>query len=311
MSDYEKTQKRMSFIVGVFVIVALIAFFWMVFKFGDLPSFVSEVRSYKVRVQFPSAPGVQRDTPVRFCGYQIGSVTRVEPPEVMEDRNTGEYYHQMVVVMSIDEKYENIPAAVDAKLMTRGLGSSYIELKVPPKYRGDGRFLREGSLLQGSTGMTSEFFPEESQKKLDELISGIVAFVNNANEIVGDPNNKMNLKTTLANLSNASEEATKSMKELRELASAGRTTLQNADGRMEQLTASLVTTSDKLSSAVTQLDEVLTKINEGEGTAGKLVNDGRLYEELVEDTRQLDLVLQDIKSFVEQAKQKGVPIKMK
>lgn len=311
MSDYEKTQKKLSFVVGVFVIVALVAFFWMIFKFGDLPSFVGEMKSYKVRVQFPMAPGVQRDTPVRFCGYQIGRVTKVEPPTVMQDRNTGEYYHQTAVVLSIENAYDNIPAAVEAKLMTRGLGSSYIELRVPAMQTGEGKFLRDGSLLQGSTGMTSEFFPEESQKKLDELISGIVNFVNNANDIVGDPNNKTNLRTSLANLAKASDEATAAMKELRELAVSGKTTLQNADGRMERLTTSLVTTSDKLSSVVTRLDEVLAKINEGEGTAGKLVNDGRLYEQMLEDARQLELALQDIKSFVEQSREKGVPIKMK
>ena len=65
-------QRRRSFIVGIFVIVAIFAFFWLIFKFGDLPIFVSEIKSYAIRIQFPNAPGVQRDTPVRFCGYQIG-----------------------------------------------------------------------------------------------------------------------------------------------------------------------------------------------------------------------------------------------
>ena len=37
----------------------------------------------------------------------------------------------------------------------------------------EGKFLVEGSLLQGSTGVSSEFFPEATQKKLEELITGI------------------------------------------------------------------------------------------------------------------------------------------
>ena len=52
-------------VVGLFVIVAVIAFFWMIFKFGDLPVLVSELKSYEINIQFPTAPGVQRDTPVR------------------------------------------------------------------------------------------------------------------------------------------------------------------------------------------------------------------------------------------------------
>jgi len=298
-------------VVGVFVIVAVIAFFWMIFKFGDLPTFVSEIKSYEVRVQFPSAPGVQKDTPVRFCGYQIGSVTEVRPPEILKDLDTQEYYHQTVVIISIDNKYKDIPDTVEAKLMTRGLGSSYIDLRVLPVDLRKGRFLAEGSLLQGSTGVTSEFVPEETQQKLDALISGIDSFVNSANNIVGDPENQANLKFALASLADASKQAAETLQRVQEMAVAGKTTLQNADVKIDQLTTSLVTTSEKLSEVMTHLESVLGKVNEGEGTAGKLINDGRLYEQLLEDSKQLELVLQDLRSFLAKAKEKGVPIKLK
>lgn len=311
MSDYETMQRRRSMVVGVFVIVAVIAFFWMIFKFGDLPTFVSEIKSYEVRVQFPSAPGVQKDTPVRFCGYQIGSVTEVRPPEILKDLNTQEYYHQTVVIISIDNKYKDIPDTVEAKLMTRGLGSSYIDLRVLPVDLRKGRFLAEGSLLQGSTGVTSEFVPEETQQKLDALISGIDSFVNSANNIVGDPENQANLKFALASLADASKQAAETLQRVQEMAVAGKTTLQNADVKIDQLTTSLVTTSEKLSEVMTHLESVLGKVNEGEGTAGKLINDGRLYEQLLEDSKQLELVLQDLRSFLAKAKEKGVPIKLK
>jgi phospholipid/cholesterol/gamma-HCH transport system substrate-binding protein len=298
-------------VVGVFVIVAVIAFFWLIFKFGDLPILVSEIKSYQVRIQFPSAPGAQRDTPVRFCGYQIGRVIQIRPPEVLKDLSTGQYYHQTVVIIGVDNQFNNIPAGVEAKLMTRGLGSSYIELRVPQKDIREGRYLVEGSLLQGSTGMTSEFFPEESQKKLDDLITGITAFVNSSNDVVGDAENKANLKTTLANLAEASRQATEVMSELRELSVAGRTALQNTDARMDRLTNSLVGAGDKLSEVLTRLEKIVERIDNGDGTAGKLINDGRLYEQLLEDSRQLEQVLKGLKFFVAESKEKGVPIKLK
>jgi phospholipid/cholesterol/gamma-HCH transport system substrate-binding protein len=297
--------------VGVFVIVAVIAFFWMIFKFGDLPVFVSEIRSYEIKIQFPTAPGVQKDTPVRFCGYQIGTVTDVKPPNILQDRNTKQWYHQTLVIISIENQFKDIPDIVEAKLMTRGLGSSYIELSIPPVDVREGKFLVEGSLLQGSSGVTSEFFPAETQKKLDELIMGISAFVKNSNDVIGDANNKANLKAALANLADASQEAGDAIRQLKEAAATGKTMLQNADTRTAQLTTSLVTTSDKLSEVMTNLDSLLTKINDGEGTAGKLVNDGRLYEQLLEDSKQLHLVLQDMKTFVTESKEKGISIKLK
>ena len=297
--------------VGVFVIVAVIAFFWLIFKFGDLPVLVSEIRSYEVKIQFPSAPGVQKDTPVRFCGYQIGTVTDVKPPNILQDRNTKQWYHQTLVIISIENQFKDIPDIVEAKLMTRGLGSSYIELSIPPVDVREGKFLVEGSLLQGSSGVTSEFFPAETQKKLDELIMGISAFVKNSNDVIGDAENKANLKAALANLADASQQAGDAIRQLKEAAATGKTMLQNADTRTAQLTTSLLTTSDKLGEVMTNLDSILAKINDGEGTAGKLVNDGRLYEQLLEDSKQLHLVLQDLRSFVAESKEKGIPLKLK
>jgi len=297
--------------VGVFVIVAVIAFFWLIFKFGDLPVLVSEIKSYEVKIQFPSAPGVQKDTPVRFCGYQIGTVTDVKPPNILQDKNTKQWYHQTLVIISIENQFKDIPDIVETKLMTRGLGSSYIELSIPPVDVREGKFLVEGSLLQGSSGVTSEFFPAESQKKLDDLITGISAFVKNSNDVIGDAENKANLKAALANLADASKQAGDAIRQLKEAAAVGKTMLQNADTRTAQLTTSLVTTSDKLGEVMTNLDSILTKVNDGEGTAGKLVNDGRLYEQLLEDSKQLHLVLQDLKSFVAESKEKGIPLKLK
>lgn len=311
MSDYETMQRRRSMVVGLFVIVAVIAFFWMIFKFGDLPILVSEIKSYEIKIQFPSAPGVQKDTPVRFCGYQIGTVTDVKPPNVLQDLNTKKWYHQTMVIVSIDNDFKDIPDTVEAKLMTRGLGSSYIDLRIPPVDVLKGKVLVEGSLLQGSTGVSSEFFPEETQAKLEELITGISTLVKNSNDVIGDANNKANFKIALANLADASREANDAIRQIKEAADAGKTMLQNADARTAQLTTSLVATSDKLGEVMTNLDSVLVKINDGQGTAGKLVNDGRLYEQLLEDSKQLHLVLQDIKTFVTESTEKGISIKLK
>jgi len=290
VSDYETTQRRRNIIVGVFVIVAVCAFFWLIFKFGDLPVFVSEWKSFEVRVQFPTAPGVQENTSVRFCGYQVGRVTKVEPPKVLKDLNTGRFYHQTIVVLNIEREYDDIPANVDVKLMTRGLGSSYIELKLKhfDVMEPTGESLVAGSLLQGSTGMTSEFFPEESQEKLAKLVDGLGTLINNANDILGDPNNKGNFKMILANLSEATNHAEQTVKEFQEFVAAG------------------TTTSEELTKAVTELRTILDKVNSGQGSLARLVNDGRFYENLLENTQQLQVLLEDLTSFIAEVDEKGL-----
>jgi len=314
MSNYETIQKRRNIIVGIFVLIAVVAICWMVFKFGDLPRIVAGYRSFQVKVQFPSAPGVQENTPVRFCGYQIGRVTDVQRPRVMKDLNTKQYYHQTLVVLSIDKEYDStIPFDVEAKLMSRGLGSSYIDLKLKTFDVNEpaGKFLTHGSMLQGSTGMTSEFFPEESQKKLEELVDGIVNLVKNANDILGDPSNKENLTVTLVNLSQATGQAKKSLEEFQAFADAGTRALNKLNNRIDEIINSMVNASEQLSSTAKQMSVALEKINTGQGTAGKLLNDGRLYENLLENSQQLEVLIEEIKEFAATSREKGLPIKLK
>ncbi len=329
MSDYESAQRRRDVIVGIFVIMGLAAFGWMIFKFGELPTAISRIRSFQVYVKFPSAPGVRKDTPVRFCGYQIGRVTAVMAPRILQDLHTGQEYHQALVVLSVDRNYADIPSNVEAKLMTRGLGSSYIELKVDPQKlpappldpdRPETAFLMEGLTLQGSTGLTSEFFPEESQKKLNNLVDSIGAFIGNANDIIGDPDNKGNIKATLANMSTATanisvamtratelmDSAEATLVEYKSLAQAGTETLASVDVKAERLVGALVNTSADVSKAVSQLRLAMEKVNAGQGTAGRLVTDGRLYEKLLESTEQLNVLLKNFKELVDKVSEKGL-----
>ena len=319
MSDYETTQRRRNMIVGVFVVIGVCALIWLIFKFGDLPTAVTRMSSFEVYVQFPTAPGVQTDTPVRFCGYQIGRVTKVMPPQIKKDMVTGLEYYQTIVVLSIDKKYVDIPSNVDVKLMSRGLGSSYVEIKQYPEKpeepldpnRPETVHLVDQILLQGSTGITSEFFPEETQKKLENMVDGLRVLIANANDILGNRSNKENLQKTISNLTDASHEAKQTIEEFRKFAIAGTTTLKNVDAKTEELVVTMVDTSEEIGKASAQMRLILEKINNGQGSAARLINDGRLYENLLEDTQQVQLLLEELKSFVTQARNKGVPIKLK
>jgi len=341
VSDYETIQRRRNVIVGIFVVVAMCALGWLVFKFGDMPGWISRMGSYDIFVQFAKAPGIQTDTPVRFCGYQIGMVTAVQRPTPMKDLDTGAFYHQTRVMLSIDDTYNDIPADVNVVLLTKGFGSSYIELQLDDYdvNEPNSPVLGQNSKLQGSTGITSEFFPEEMQEEVRELVVDIRTFVNNANDILGDPNNKRNVKRAVENLAAVSGEATARLRDAkgtllrinqtldtvskavegarpaveaaRKLADAGTKTLEIAGPKTEELLTSLIGTSEHLGKSLLQARSILAQVNSGEGSAARFVNDGKLYENLVENAEQLELLLKEIKAFVSRAREKGVPIKLK
>jgi len=300
VSDYETTQRWRNITVGIFVIIALCALVWLIFMFQDLPGKLTEIRSFQVFVKFPVAQGVQRDTSVRFCGYEIGRVTDMMPPEPRYDDRADKTYYQTMCVLSIEKKYKNIPSNVDIKVMARGLGSSYIEIKVDPERelkpldpnRPETVYLVDGAELQGTTGMTSEFFPEESQKKLDDLITGIESLVRNANDIIGDEENKQNIQKTLDNLAEITAKGADALEELR-----GFTDTANE-------------AAEELTETIRQLRIIAEKINSGDGTAAKFVNDGRLYENLLENTEELEVLIQDLKDFVAEYRVKGIKVKL-
>jgi phospholipid/cholesterol/gamma-HCH transport system substrate-binding protein len=319
LSDYDTIQRRRNIVVGVFVLIALCALVWLIFIFGDLPTAVTELRSFYVKVQFAQAPGIERNTPVRFAGYQIGRVVSVEPPRVMPDLITGKEYHQTLVVLAIDKQFVNIPSNVRVKLMRRGLGSSYIELQEEPGkplVRLDPNnpasvYLYPGARLQGSMGMTSEFFPEESQKKLDELATALKTLIDNSNKIIGDVNNQINIKASLANLSEATKQATVTLKGLEKFSEAGTTTFESAGTDVRNVSNSLIETSVELNKTIIEVQKLVHKINEGQGSAGRFVNDASLYENLLDSSLELQQAMEELKLLLAQSREKGIPIKLK
>jgi len=319
VADYETIQRRRNIMVGIFIIVGFGGLGWLIYKFGELPSVVSQIGSFQVFVQFPNASGVQEDTPVNFCGYQIGQVIKVMRPMKRYDKGSGLNYYQTVAVLSIDDAYRDIPSNIVPKLMSRGLGSSYIELKYDPSQelkpldpnRPETVYLYDKAVLQGATGMTSEFFPEESQKKFEELIGKISHLIDNVNEIIGSPENKQNIQTALSNLSEATKQAREVLKDFGKLSRTGTTTLANADERIDTMVSSMVQTSDEIGKTVSELRLMLEKINSGQGSASRFLNNGKFYENLLENSQQLQILLEQMKEFIKQSRDKGIPLKLK
>jgi len=307
MSDYDYIQNKRNMIVGAFVIVGVLVFAYMVFLFGELPVTVTKFTSYSVKVKFPFAPGVQENTPIRYCGYQIGRVTYVAPPAQFLDIN-GRAIPQVTVEMAIDRKYSEIPANVKVKLGKRGMGSSYIDLITEPMTKEEleklePKYLRQGMLLQGldSSGADFELIPPELQNKIDTFFVKVTALTDNLNTVVGDVNNQQNFKKTLANLSKATEESITTLQQIREFSQTGKE-------KMATVSDSVMQTSEELGETLIELRRTLNKINSGEGTVGKLINDGKLYDNLVDSSEELKAALEKMKKTFNKTSEKGIKV---
>lgn len=307
MSDYDYMQQRRNMIVGAFVVVGVCIFIYMVFLFGELPVVTAKFTSYSVKVKFPNAPGVEPSTPVQYCGYAIGKVTTISPPQPYRDEN-GNFIYEVLVDMSISKDYNNIPANAKVKLFRRGMGSSFIEISNTPMTPEElsqlkEKYLKDGMTLQGETGSGSDLIPEDLQAKFKTLVGKATLMMDNINLIIGDVNNQANLKKTVSNLAQATEEATATLKQIRELAA-------NANQKVNTVSDSFVKTSDQLGETLTEIQRVVNKINTGQGTVGKLVTDDKLYYNLVESSEELKTALEKVQKVLDKTAEKGVQFKV-
>ena len=303
MVDYNTLQRRRNMIVGGFVIIAFCAFLWMVFIFGELPVAVSKLRSFEILVNFPTAPGVQKNTPVNYCGYQIGKVIAVSPPFIFKD-DDGRSYHQVKVTIAIENKYTDIPSNVDVVIMKRSMGSSYVELQpdldrplvaLDPE-RPETAFLTDQLVMNGTMSSASEFFPKEVQQKIENLVTSISVLSNNLNDIIGDDDNKVNIKETLANVALATEQTQRTLTSIEKFSNKGAIAVENV--------------SEQLNSTLVEIQEVAYKVNNGDGTVSRLLNDGQLYEDLLDSSEELKLALEQLKIMATEMNEKGIKIKL-
>jgi phospholipid/cholesterol/gamma-HCH transport system substrate-binding protein len=288
-------------VVGVFVLLAFAAFMWMLLRFRDLPLAAGKLQSFEILVYFPEVPGVQKDTPVQYCGYQVGRVLNVAPPKRYDGQ--GEVKHRVGVTIAIDKKFSDIPAYSDIRIMKRGLGSSYIEIRIDEeKSTFPAEFLKDATVLNGAVSMASEFFPPDVQKKLENLVDAISELAVNTNLIVGDHDNQVNIKQMLANLETAAATANLTLQSVKQFTDVGTEKAELLGDRLSSM-------AESFEGTLSDLRQVLAKVDDGQGTAGKLVNDGRLYENLLESSQELEMALEQLKEWAAQAREKGIRIK--
>lgn len=299
MSDYDYLQQKRNMVVGAFVVIGTLVFAYMIFLFGELPVAVTKFTSYTIKARFPFAPGVQETTPVRYCGYQIGKVTHVSPPMSSKDKDD-RYIHQIEVEMAIDNRYFNIPSNVKVRLGKRGMGSSYIDLSAEPMTaeefdKLEPKFLRDGMTLQGQGDISElDLIPPAMQERINTFFAKVTTLAENLNAVVGDVNNQQNFKKTLANLSKATEESITTLQQIREFSQTGK--------------EKMAYISEELGETLIELRRVINKINSGEGTVGKLINDGKLYENLLDSSEELKLAIEKMKKTFQKTSEKGVKV---
>jgi uncharacterized phage infection (PIP) family protein YhgE len=126
-------------------------------------------------------------------------------------------------------------------------------------------------------------------------------------KLLGNDKLGNDLQDAMANIRSATESASRAGNNLDKFTGNLQQVADKATDTMSDVRVAAV----KLGGVLDRLDSVATKVDQGKGTAGLLVNDGKLYQGLVDTSKDLNLTIKDLQRVILQWEQEGISLKLK
>ena len=284
--------------VALTILAAIVLGFIGYRMMSDLPIFR---QSQVIHSTFERTDGLSPGNYIYINGVKVGSVKRME---LTEDDS--------VAVTFSFELGVDIPRNSVAYLQSSGL----LDEKAIVVERGDSPELLEyGDTMRGEyrAGMMESLKDEgqELSEDVSDSFEKLNSFLARLNEVL-DEEAKGRIDSVFQNLNNTSND-------IAAIFDSRRTEIESSIRHAERILANVDTVSSrnksKVDSVLTglnnslkeletlsqdlnktngELQEILTKINNGEGSLGKMVNDPALYDNLESMTREMDSLIKNI-----------------
>jgi len=254
-------------------------------------------------VKYDSVDGLIKGSSVTLNGYQIGSVRQMDYIEAEDS---------IQVTINIKTPV-SIPAGSVARLQAPfALGSSTIVIE-----KSDSKeMLPWDSYLRGTK---KEGLLDTIKDKGESISDSAEVALSLVNEKIRaltliDSANMKGVETTLDNFKDISSslqevvtgrqkeidsmivDARSLMKNMDDLSGASKEDLESFISNLEAFSQRLDTLGDNLDETTTSINSILAKIDTGEGTLGKMVNDPSLYQNLDSLTVNLNELIKGIQS---------------
>lgn len=303
-------KQRPEFLAGIFVLLGIGLVSWLTIQFAGKGSVGRD--GYSVFVEIGDASGIRAGVPVRLGGVEIGQVA--SEPRISDS------FSSLILELRI-HKDRKIPVNSRVQVATSGLmGDSFVRI-VPPA-EPNGKFVEAGSTMVATsaeslsdlTGSAGEALKEarEAVKEIRELVSDLVRFFARMEEGVLTEENLENLKVTLSQLRQSSEEINRASQGVKPLLDSADQALDNVNGaaehadltfdRVDKTMASLAktvktvdpvaeeldSTLDDLRTTLNTADRLIYEIENGDGLASALVHNSGLREDLESFVEKLD-----------------------
>ena len=278
------------------LVIAGIVLFIFGFNYLKGKNLLSSDRTYFA--VYENVEGLTPSTPVTINGLNVGSVQSIDFSDEVG---------KLLVTMTINKDFE-FSKNSEAQLYEAGLigGKS---IAIVPMFDNSG-VAESGAYLKGTVKAgLSELLNQKLtplQAKMEIMMVSADSVLTNINDVF-DSQTKNNLKNSIAQLSTTISSFKSMSTSMTSLIDDNKIKLDNtltnfdkASNDLSKLSGSLAETDLKktiedLQKTVNNFNGVLSSIENGEGSMGKLMKDEKLYNNLEGASKQLEELLQDLK----------------
>lgn len=280
---------------AILVIGSILLFFWG-YSFLKGKNLFDTTR--KFYVVYDNVEGLTPSAAVTINGLTVGKVNTITI-----DEKTG----KLLVEIQMDN---DVPVAKSstASIYEPGfIGGKQIAIN--PNFE-DTNYAKSGDYLQPKVilGLTASLEKNLApiQEKLDKVLANADALLVNLNDVL-DANTKSNLKktiaelnTTMTNFSSVSGNLDKVVADNKEKLGSVVTNLDKTTGNFVKISedlekAKLGETVENLEKTLVNVNKIMADMESGKGTMGKLLKDDAMYNNLTKASKEIELLLQDLR----------------
>lgn len=249
-------------------------------------------------VKYQNVEGLAIAAPVTINGLTVGKVQDI----AFANQKGG-----LIVKFSVEKDFDFSKNSIVRIYSTGLIGGK--SLGIFPQYDSS-NIAKSGDTLAGDiedgmlSAVTKALGPLE--KKVSNTLATVDTLLLNVNDIVDTETRKnlkeaiLNLNTTLNSFSGVSENLNNILSNNTSKLNSTFTNLDKTTGNLSRLTDSLAQLETgklvtDLQNVVDKMNAIVSGVDNGEGSIGKLLKDDKLYENLEGASRQLEQLLQDVK----------------
>ena len=280
---------------GILVITGLLM---TIFSFNYLKGINLFDKTRNFNVIYDNVEGLIPSNPVTINGYKVGKVQKIS---FLEDGS-----NKLVIKLALDNKIEFSKSSYAELYETGLIGGKAIA--IIPNYDDnqiavDGDFLN-GKIKPGLTELVNQRL-FQLQEKLESAITNADKVFVNVNDVFNDEN-KLAISDNLTNLKSLSQSLIKTSDNLNKIINGEilNKSLENIESTTAKLSkiSSSISDSDiesilnNVNETVNSFNLLINKINNGNGSISKLLEDDSIFKNLDKATSELEVLINDIKT---------------